>query len=127
MKIIQYFTLLISVFLSSVIWAQEDFNLLELYKDLHSNPELSYKEEETSKKLASLLSGLGYVVTEGIGGYGVVAHLENGTGKTILIRADMDGLPVKEKTGASYASTRKSTNQVGQEVFTCMLVGMIYI
>lgn len=59
MKIIQYFTLLISVFLSSVIWAQEDFNLLELYKDLHSNPELSYKEEETSKKLASLLSGLG--------------------------------------------------------------------
>ncbi|MDA7602317.1 amidohydrolase [Gammaproteobacteria bacterium] len=123
MKIIQYFTLLISVFLSSAIWAQEDFNLLELYKDLHSNPELSYKEEETSKKLASLLSGLGYVVTEGIGGYGVVAHLENGTGKTILIRADMDGLPVKEKTGASYASTRKSTNQVGQEVFTMHACG----
>ena len=123
MKIIQYFSLLLSLFLSSGIWSQEDFNLLELYEDLHSNPELSYKEENTSNKLALLLDKLGYEVTQGIGGYGVVAHLKNGTGKTILIRADMDGLPVEEKTGASYASKRKSINQAGQEVFTMHACG----
>ena len=123
MKIIQYFSLLLSLFLSSGIWSQEDFNLLELYEDLHSNPELSYKEENTSNKLAVLLDQLGYEVTQGIGGYGVVAHLKNGTGKTILIRADMDGLPVEEKTGASYASKRKSINQAGQEVFTMHACG----
>ena len=123
MKIIQYFSLLLSLFLSSGIWSQEDFNLLELYEDLHSNPELSYKEENTSNKLAVLLDQLGYEVTQGIGGYGVVAHLKNGTGKTILIRADMDGLPVEEKTGASYASKRKSINQAGQEVFTTHACG----
>ena len=123
MKIIQYFSLLLSLFLSSGLWSQEDFNLLELYEDLHSNPELSYKEENTSNKLALLLDKLGYEVTQGIGGYGVVAHLKNGTGKTILIRADMDGLPVEEKTGASYASKRKSINQAGQEVFTMHACG----
>ena len=123
MKIIQYFSLLLSLFLSSGLWSQEDFNLLELYEDLHSNPELSYKEENTSNKLAVLLDQLGYEVTQGIGGYGVVAHLKNGTGKTILIRADMDGLPVEEKTGASYASKRKSINQAGQEVFTMHACG----
>ena len=114
---------MLSLFLSSGIWSQEDFNLLELYEDLHSNPELSYKEENTSNKLALLLDKLGYEVTQGIGGYGVVAHLKNGTGKTILIRADMDGLPVEEKTGASYASKRKSINQAGQEVFTMHACG----
>jgi amidohydrolase len=101
----------------------ENINLMNLYKDLHQNPELSYKEFETAKKLSILLGDLGYEVTEGVGGNGVVASLKNGPGKTVLIRADMDGLPVKEKTGASYASKKKSTNQVGQEVFTMHACG----
>lgn len=96
---------------------------MNLYEDLHQNPELSYKEFETAKKLSILLGDLGYEVTEGVGGNGVVASLKNGPGKTVLIRADMDGLPVKEKTGASYASKKKSTNQVGQEVFTMHACG----
>ena len=123
MKIIQYFLLSLALIISSSLWSEENLSLMELYKDLHSNPELSYKEEKTSKKLALLLRKLGYEVTEGIGGYGVVAHLKNGIGKTILIRADMDALPVEEKTGASYASKVKSTNQVGQEVFTMHACG----
>jgi len=123
MKIIQYFLLSLALIISSSLWSEENLSMMELYKDLHSNPELSYKEEKTSKKLALLLRKLGYEVTEGIGGYGVVAHLKNGIGKTILIRADMDALPVEEKTGASYASKVKSTNQVGQEVFTMHACG----
>ena len=123
MKIIQYFLLSLALIISSSLWSEENLSMMELYKDLHSNPELSYKEEKTSKKLALLLRKLGYEVTEGIGGYGVVAHLKNGIGKTILIRADMDALPVEEKTGASYASKVKSINQVGQEVFTMHACG----
>lgn len=123
MKIIQYFLLSLALIISSSLWSEENLSLMELYKDLHSNPELSYKEEKTSKKLALLLRELGYEVMEGIGGYGVVAHLKNGIGKTILIRADMDALPVEEKTGASYASKVKSINQVGQEVFTMHACG----
>ena len=123
MKIIQYFLLSLALIISSSLWSEENLSLMELYKDLHSNPELSYKEEKTSKKLALLLRKLGYEVTDGIGGYGVVAHLKNGIGKTILIRADMDALPVEEKTGASYASKVKSINQVGQEVFTMHACG----
>ena len=123
MKIIQYFLLSLALIISSSLWSEENLSLMELYKDLHSNPELSYKEEKTSKKLALLLRELGYEVTEGVGGYGVVAHLKNGIGKTILIRADMDALPVEEKTGASYASKVKSINQVGQEVFTMHACG----
>ena len=123
MKIIQYFLLSLALIISSSLWSEENLSMMELYKHLHSNPELSYKEEKTSKKLALLLRELGYEVTEGIGGYGVVAHLKNGIGKTILIRADMDALPVEEKTGASYASKVKSINQVGQEVFTMHACG----
>ena len=123
MKIIQYFFLSLALIISSSLWSEENLSMMDLYKDLHSNPELSYKEEKTSKKLALLLRELGYEVTEGIGGYGVVAHLKNGIGKTILIRADMDALPVEEKTGASYASKVKSINQVGQEVFTMHACG----
>jgi len=123
MKIIQYFLLSLALIISSSLWSEENLSMMELYKDLHSNPELSYKEEKTSKKLALLLRKLGYEVTEGIGGYGVVAHLKNGIGKTILIRADMDALPVEEKTGASYASKVKSINQAGQEVFTMHACG----
>ena len=98
-------------------------NLLELYKELHANPELSYQEFETSEKLALILENIGYKVTRNIGGNGVVALLENGDGHTIMLRADMDGLPVEEKTGASYASTKKAVNSEGKEVFTMHACG----
>lgn len=76
----------------------------ELYKELHQYPELSMKEEATSQKMARLLTEFGFEVTTGIGGTGVVGVLSNGEGPTVLMRADMDGLPVKEDTGLEYAS-----------------------
>ena len=95
-------------------------SLIELYTYLHQNPELSEQEEETSQKMASELKNLGYEVTEKFGDYGVVAVMKNppanGKGKTILIRADMDALPVEEKTDLSYASTMKRTDKDGNEV-----------
>jgi len=78
--------------------------LMEVYKHLHANPELSLMETETASYLAEKLEAMGYDVTEGVGGTGVVAVMENGPGKTVMIRADMDGLPVEEKTGMAYAS-----------------------
>src|SRR5690625_1095561 len=68
-----------------------------LYKYFHSHPELSMKEEITSGRLASELDQLGFAVTEGVGGYGVVAVLKNGDGPVVMVRADMDALPIKEE------------------------------
>jgi len=97
--------------------------LTETYKHLHRNPELSHHEEKTSKYLAAELRKLGYSVTEHVGKYpdgsqafGVVAILENGTGPRLLIRTDMDALPVEEKTGLDYASGVRATNAQGQDV-----------
>ena len=115
--------LFIFIVSTSTLSADSDVDLMQLYKELHLNPELSFKEEKTSKKLATILTGLGFEVTENFGGYGVVALLKNGEGKTVMLRADMDGLPVKELTGASYASKAKSFNQVGDEVFTMHACG----
>ena len=69
---------------------ENKINLFELYKELHANPELSYQEFETSEKLALILENIGYEVTRNIGGNGVVALLQNGEGKTVMLRADMD-------------------------------------
>src|SRR5437762_9590947 len=74
-------------------------DLDKLYIDLHQTPELSLHEEKTAAKLAARLKALGYEVTTGIGGTGVVAILKNGKGPTVLVRADMDALPVEERTG----------------------------
>jgi len=119
------FQLTLITLLSYSISSNDTLNidLLDLYKDLHQNPELSYKEFKTSKKLSLILEELGYEVTNGVGGNGVVALLKNGEGKTVMLRADMDGLPVKEKTGASYASKTKTLNDDGQEVFTMHACG----
>src|ERR1700742_3490394 len=77
-----------------------------LYKHFHSNPELSNQEKETSTFIASKLSDLGIQkIHQGIGGYGLAAVVENGPGKTILLRADIDALPIEEKTGLEYASS----------------------
>ena len=86
----------------------------QLYTHFHANPELSLKEEKTAKRLAQELRALNYEVTENVGGYGVVAVLKNGAGKTLLIRSDLDGLPVKEDTGAPYASTVVAADHAGK-------------
>ena len=97
--------------------------LTETYKSLHRNPELSHHEEKTSVYLAGELRKAGYTVTERVGkypdgsqAYGIVALLANGAGPRLLIRTDMDALPVEEKTGLDYASTVHATNTQGQEV-----------
>ena len=79
-------------------------NLAELYQQFHANPELSGKEVLTSKRLANALKNAGCEVHEGIGGHGVVGVLKNGKGRVLMIRADMDALPLIEKTGLPYAS-----------------------
>lgn len=89
--------------------------LVELYRDLHANPELSFQEVETAKKLAARARALGFDVTEGVGKTGVVAVMRNGDGPTVMLRADMDGLPVIEQTGLPYASKRRAVAQNGTE------------
>jgi amidohydrolase len=88
----------------------------KLYLDLHKTPELSQHEEKTSAKMAEGLRKLGYEVTTSVGGYGVVGVLKNGAGKTVLIRTDMDALPVLEQTGLPYASTVRTKDDSGAEV-----------
>lgn len=94
-------------------WA---FDELAYYKHLHENPELSFQEEQTAAMLATTLSEAGFSVTQGIGGHGLVAMLSNGDGPTLMIRGDMDGLPVAEDTGLAYASTVQATELNGQAV-----------
>jgi len=78
--------------------------LLELYRDLHANPELSFQETRSASKLAAEMRKLGFEVTEKVGRTGVVAVMKNGPGPTLMLRADMDALPVKEQTGLPFAS-----------------------
>jgi amidohydrolase len=86
------------------------------YVDLHEHPELSFHEVETARKMADGLRKLGYEVTTGVGGNGVVGVLKNGNGKTVLIRTDMDALPVPEKTGLPYASKVMVKDDAGHDV-----------
>ena len=103
---------------------QELPGLVATYKALHAAPELSHQEEKTSALLARELRALGYDVTEHVGkypnpewkGYGVVAVLKNGAGPTVLVRADMDALPVEEQTGVAYASKVHAKNDAGGDV-----------
>jgi amidohydrolase len=97
--------------------------LLTIYKELHQHPELSHQEKQTSGLLAEALRKAGFTVTENVGkyddgtaAYGVVAVMKNGAGPTVLVRTDMDALPVEEKTGLPYASTVRSKNEVGDDV-----------
>jgi hippurate hydrolase len=88
----------------------------ELYVDLHQNPELSAQETQTAAKLAARLRSLGYEVTEHVGGTGVVAILKNGAGPTVMLRTELDALPVEEKTGLPYASKVQAKDRAGREV-----------
>jgi amidohydrolase len=87
-----------------------------LYLDLHQNPELSAHEVQTAAKLAARLRSAGYEVTEHVGGTGLVAILKNGAGPTIMLRTELDALPVEEKTGLPYASKVRAKDDVGRDV-----------
>jgi amidohydrolase len=87
-----------------------------LYLDLHQNPELSSHETQTAAKLASRLRAAGYEVTEHVGGTGIVAILKNGAGPTIMLRTELDALPVEEKTGLPYASKIHTQDDSGRDV-----------
>ncbi len=87
-----------------------------LYMDLHRNPELSYHEEKTAAKIAEQLRKLGYEVTTGVGGNGVVGVFKNGDGPVVMLRAELDALPVPEKTGLPYASHATTKDDRGVEV-----------
>ena len=91
-------------------------DLESVYKDLHSHPELSMQEERTACIAADRLRAAGYEVTTGIGKTGVVGLLRNGNGRTVMLRADMDALPVKEATGLPYASSATATDSEGKTV-----------
>jgi hippurate hydrolase len=88
----------------------------ELYRDVHQHPELSHEETRTAALVAGRLRGAGFEVHEQVGGTGVVGVLRNGDGATVLLRADMDALPVREATGLPYASEVTSTDAAGNEV-----------
>jgi amidohydrolase len=97
--------------------------LVTVYKDIHAHPELSHQEKETASRLAGELRKAGFAVTERVGkypdgtqAYGVVGIMENGPGPRLLIRTDMDALPVVEETGLTYASRVKTKNASGEEV-----------
>ncbi|MFE9922841.1 M20 family metallopeptidase [Streptomyces sp. NPDC005774] len=90
-------------------------DLEDFYQDLHRHPELGLREHRTAKKAADALRDFGYDVTEGIGGTGVIGVLANGDGPTVMARADMDALPVRERTGLPYASTATVTGPDGSE------------
>lgn len=89
--------------------------LMELYRDLHAHPELSFQEFDTAKKLAGRMRELGFEVTENVGKTGVVAVMANGEGPTVMLRADMDGLPVVEQTGLPFASKEVAVPASGVE------------
>src|SRR6476659_8948677 len=108
-------------------------DLAGLYKDVHSHPELSMQETRTAKLAADRLRAAGYEVTTGVGKTGVVGLLRNGDGPTVMLRADMDALPIQEATGLPYASsaTAETANGVttpvshmgGHDMHVTWLVG----
>ena len=98
------------------IEADYDAYLEALFEHLHANPELSMQEFETSDRMAAEFAAAGYAVTRNIGKTGLVGRLENGDGPVLMLRADMDGLPVLEKTGLEYASQARQVNLEGIEM-----------
>ena len=90
-------------------------SLMDIYRDFHANPELSMQETRSAAKLAAEAKKLGFEVTTGVGKTGVVAVMRNGPGPVLMLRADMDALPVIEQTGLPFASTRRATSVAGVE------------
>ena len=106
-------------------------SLFEMFKHLHANPELSYQEDDTARYVAEELRRLGFEVTEDVGdfgaegrtSYGVVGVMRNGKGPTVMVRSDLDGLPIEENSGLSYASVAKGVSDDGGEVFAMHACG----
>ena len=110
--------------LSSAVQRDYDEYLWPLFDHFHRNPELSLFEFETAERMAEELRNAGFEVTEGVGGTGVVAMLENGPGPLVMMRADMDGLPVEEKSGLENASRAQQRDPIsGQTLFTMHACG----
>src|SRR5258706_12836840 len=86
----------------------------KLYIDLHRNPELAFHEQRSAATLAARVKALGFEVTTGVGGTGVVAILKNGPGPVVMLRTELDALPIEEKTGLPFASTVKTKNDPGE-------------
>lgn len=113
-----------------------DTEIADVYRDLHQHPELSFQETRTAAIAADHLARAGFEVTTGVGGTGVVGVLRRGAGATVLLRADMDALPVKEETGLPYASTQTATasdggtvpvmHACGHDVHTACLIGAVH-
>ncbi|MCI0360511.1 MAG: amidohydrolase, partial [Planctomycetaceae bacterium] len=96
-------------------WAKANLEeIVGLYRHFHAHPELSFLETETAARLAKELRAVGAEVTEKIGGTGVVGILKNGQGRTVLVRTDLDALPVTEQTGLAYASQVKVKGEAGE-------------
>jgi len=109
--------------LEAAVKADYQANLASLFDHFHRHPELSGQEVQTAARMAQELRALGYTVTENVGGHGVVAVLENGPGTTVLIRADMDGLPIEERSGAPNPSRHKQIDRDGSEQFVMHACG----
>ncbi|HEY6894882.1 MAG TPA: amidohydrolase [Rhodanobacteraceae bacterium] len=95
----------------------------KLYIDLHRNPELAFHEQRTAATLAARAKALGYEVTAGVGGTGLVAILRNGAGPTVMLRTELDALPIEEKTGLPFASTVRTKNDAGEIVPVAHMCG----
>ena len=89
-----------------------------LYQHLHAHPEISFQEAQTAARIADELKQAGFTVTTQVGGHGVVGVLKNGSGPTVLVRTDLDGLPVLEETGLPYASKTRTKDDKGIDVPT---------
>ncbi len=110
--------------LADAVQADYDDHLAALFDHFHRYPELSLLEKDTAARMAAELSAAGFEVTEKVGGTGVVAMMENGDGPLVMMRADMDGLPVEEKSGLDYASRHRQTDPItGRTVFTMHACG----
>jgi amidohydrolase len=95
---------------------REAASLLRLYTDLHSNPELSLREVNTAERIGKELENAGFAVTRNVGGHGLVGVLKNGDGPVVMVRTDLDGLPVIEETGLEYASKVRTKDSQGRDV-----------
>ncbi len=95
----------------------------KLYIDLHRNPELAFHEKRTAATIAARVKALGYDVTTGVGGTGIVAVLKNGQGPVVMFRTELDALPIEEKTGLQFASTVKTKNDAGETVPVAHMCG----
>ena len=95
----------------------------KIYMDLHKNPELAFHEKRTAATIAARVKALGYDVTTGVGGTGVVAILKNGPGPVVMLRTELDALPIEEKTGLPFASVVKTKNDAGETVPVAHMCG----